>query len=53
VGSFRDYAKQVLQKLESAEIRSEVVRLGPTEAAAVLEAIREIKRASDPGCAGP
>jgi hypothetical protein len=47
-GSFHDYAKQVLAKLESPRFVSRLVRLGPKEAARVLDSIKGIKRASDP-----
>ncbi len=47
-GCFRDYAKQVLQKLESPRFMSRLSRLGTKEAATVLKSIREIKRAVHP-----
>jgi hypothetical protein len=47
-GCFRDYAKQVLQKLESPRFTSRLSCLGTKEAATVLKSIKEIKRATDP-----
>jgi hypothetical protein len=47
-GCFRDYAKQVLQKLESLRFTSRLSCLGTKEAATVLKSIKEIKRATDP-----
>jgi hypothetical protein len=47
-GCFRDYAKQVLGQLESARFAARLSRLGPQQAATVLGAIRQIKRAADP-----
>jgi hypothetical protein len=47
-GCFRDYVKQVLRALESERFASRLGSLGPKEAAAFLEAVREIKRAADP-----
>jgi hypothetical protein len=47
-GSFRDYAKQVLKKLESPRFVSRLSCLGTKEAATVLNSIRQIKRATDP-----
>jgi hypothetical protein len=47
-GCFRDYAKLVLEKLESPRFASRLARLGTKEAALVLKCIREIKRATDP-----
>lgn len=47
-GSFRDYAKQVLQKLESPRFAKRLSCLGTKEAATVLKSIRQIRRATDP-----
>jgi hypothetical protein len=47
-GCFRDYALQVLAKLESPRFASRLSRLGSKEAAAVLQSIRWIKRVADP-----
>jgi hypothetical protein len=46
-GCFRDYAKQILEKLESARFASRLSRLGAKQAASVLKSIREIKSATD------
>jgi len=47
-GCFRDYAKQVLEKLESPRFTSRLGRLGPGEAHRALHAIKDIRRAADP-----
>src|SRR5580658_1260283 len=47
-GCFHDYARQVLEKLESPRFASRLSRLGTKEAATVFGIIREIRRASDP-----
>jgi hypothetical protein len=47
-GCFRDYAKQILETLESARFASRLCHLDPKQAAAVLKSIREIKNATDP-----
>ena len=47
-GCIRDYAKQILAKLESPRFTSRVARLGPAEEATVLRALKEIRRAADP-----
>jgi hypothetical protein len=47
-GCFRDYARQVLEKLESPRFVSRLSRLGSKEATRVLKSIQRIKRAADP-----
>ncbi len=47
-GCFRDYAKQILAKLESPRFTSRLARLGSIEAARVLGIIRGIQQATDP-----
>jgi hypothetical protein len=47
-GCFRDYATQVLAKLESPRFMSRLSRLDPKEARAVLKSVNAIKRATDP-----
>jgi hypothetical protein len=47
-GSFHDYAERVRAKLESPRFVSRLSRLGPKEAARVLEAVAKIRRATDP-----
>lgn len=47
-GCFRDYAKQVLEKLESPRFAERVSRLAPEDARRAMQAIREIRRAADP-----
>jgi hypothetical protein len=47
-GAFRDYAHQILAKLESPRFAARLARLDSGDARRVLASIREIKRASDP-----
>jgi hypothetical protein len=47
-GAFRDYAHQILAKLESPRFAARLARLGSEDARRVLASIKEIKRASDP-----
>jgi hypothetical protein len=47
-GSFRDYAKQVLAKLESPRFTARISRLRPSEVTRVFGAIKRIQRAADP-----
>ncbi len=47
-GGFRDYATQILKRLESPRFTARVGRLGTREAATVMQAIRGIRRATDP-----
>jgi hypothetical protein len=47
-GSFRDYARQILEKLESARFMARLSALGARQAAEVLRLMREIQRAADP-----
>jgi hypothetical protein len=48
---FKDYAKQVIEKLESPRFMARVARLGPTEAKDIFNAIQEIKNATNPRAA--
>jgi hypothetical protein len=47
-GAFRDYAKQVLARLESPRFTARLARLASAEAARVLKIIRRIRHATDP-----
>jgi hypothetical protein len=47
-GSFRDYAKQVLEALEMPRFTTRLAALAPNDARVVLHAIREIRKATDP-----
>jgi len=47
-GEFRDYARQLLAKLESPRFVSRLERLPPAQAAAALQAVQRIKGATDP-----
>jgi hypothetical protein len=47
-GSFRDYARRILAQLEAPRFESRLTRLGPAEANRVLDAVKAIRRASDP-----
>jgi hypothetical protein len=47
-GSFRDYARQILEKLESPRFMARVSALGGRQASEVLRLMREIQRAADP-----
>jgi hypothetical protein len=47
-GSFRDYAKKILAKLESPRFASRLSRLGAREATALLRIVEEMRRATDP-----
>src|SRR5262249_10943668 len=47
-GCFRDYAKRIVAQLESPRFEARLSRIGPKEAYAVLDAIKQIKRATDP-----
>jgi hypothetical protein len=47
-GAFRDYASQILKLLESPRFTARLGRLGTREAATVMQAIRRIRRATDP-----
>lgn len=47
-GSFRGYAGQILEKLESARFLARLSSLGAGQAAEVLRLTKEIQRASDP-----
>jgi hypothetical protein len=47
-GSFRDYARQILEKLESARFLARLSSLGVGKAAEVLRLTQEIQRATDP-----
>jgi hypothetical protein len=47
-GCFRDYAKQVLSKLESARFAARLSRLDTKTASKVVDAIKQIRRAIDP-----
>jgi hypothetical protein len=47
-GCFHDYARQVLEKLESPRFASRLSRLGTKEATTVFGIIRDIRKASDP-----
>ena len=47
-GSFRDYARRVIEHLESRRFVSRLESLPPAAAEAVLRSIKRIQRASDP-----
>lgn len=47
-GCFRDYAQQVLARLQSPRFAARLARLGAKEASEVLRTIERIKRATDP-----
>jgi hypothetical protein len=47
-GALRDYAQQILAKLESPQFSARLERLRGREAGAVLDCIRQIRRAMDP-----
>lgn len=47
-GSFRDYARQILEKLESARFVARLSSLSVNQAAEVLRLTQQIQRATDP-----
>jgi hypothetical protein len=47
-GSFRDYARQILEKLESPRFMARVSALGGRQASEVLRLMRQIQHAADP-----
>jgi hypothetical protein len=47
-GAFRDYAQQIILALEGPRFTAKLMRLAPSEAARVFEAIERLKRLADP-----